>query len=53
MIKPDYAINRQEFLSFLENEARLRIDGFIEGAMEIAEEMHHGVTRDNTGSQLP
>ncbi|MFZ0514716.1 MAG: hypothetical protein WAM14_24140 [Candidatus Nitrosopolaris sp.] len=52
MIKPDYAINRQEFLSFLENEARLRIDGFIEGAMEIAEEMHHGVTRDNTGSSF-
>jgi (p)ppGpp synthase/HD superfamily hydrolase len=48
MIKPDYALNTQDFLSFLENEANIRIDGFIEGAIEVAEEVHHGVTRDNT-----
>lgn len=48
MIKPDYTLNTQDFLSFLENEANIRIDGFIEGAIEVAEEVHHGVTRDNT-----
>jgi len=50
MRKPDYAINRQEFLSFLEKEAKLRIDGFIEGAIEVAEEVHHGVTREDAVS---
>jgi len=50
MKKPDYAINRQEFLSFLENDAKLRIDGFIEGAIEVAEEVHHGVTREDSVS---
>jgi (p)ppGpp synthase/HD superfamily hydrolase len=48
MIKPEYALNKQDFLSFLENEANIRLDGFIEGAMEVAQEVHHGVTRDNT-----
>ena len=48
MITPEYVLNKQDFLSFLENEANIRIDGFIEGAMEVAQEVHHGVTRDNT-----
>jgi (p)ppGpp synthase/HD superfamily hydrolase len=48
MIKPEYALNRQEFLSFLNNEANIRVDDFIEGAIEVAEEVHQGVTRDNT-----
>jgi (p)ppGpp synthase/HD superfamily hydrolase len=47
MKKPDYALNRQEFLSFLEKDAKLRIDGFIEDAIEVAEEVHHGVTRED------
>lgn len=47
MIK-EYALNRQEFLSFLKNDANIRIDGFIEDAIEVAEEVHQGVTRDNT-----
>ncbi len=50
MKKPDYAINRQEFLSFLENDAKLRIDGFIEDAIDVAEEVHHGVTREDAVS---
>ncbi|MFY9871788.1 MAG: hypothetical protein WAK17_18915, partial [Candidatus Nitrosopolaris sp.] len=47
MIK-EYALNRQEFSSFLKNDANIRIDGFIEDAIEVAEEVHQGVTRDNT-----
>jgi (p)ppGpp synthase/HD superfamily hydrolase len=48
MIKPEYGLNRQEFLSILENNANIRIDGFIEDAIEVAEEVHQGVTRDKT-----
>ena len=47
MKKPEYEITRQEFLSFLENDAKLRIDGFIEDAIEVAKEIHHGVTRED------
>lgn len=52
MVKCDYALNRQQFLDFLENQAGLRIDDFIQGAIEVAEEVHHGVTRDNTASSF-
>src|SRR5690349_24785008 len=43
----DFAVSKQEFTAFLENEARLRIDDFIEGAIEIAEEVHSGVKRED------
>jgi (p)ppGpp synthase/HD superfamily hydrolase len=43
----DYTINRQDFLSYLEREAKLRIDDFIEGAVEVAEEVHQGVKRED------
>jgi (p)ppGpp synthase/HD superfamily hydrolase len=47
MEKLDYAISRQEFLTFLENEAKLRVDDFVEGAIEAAEEIHLGVKRED------
>lgn len=43
----EFAVSKQEFTAFLENEARLRIDDFIEGAIEIAEEVHSGVKRED------
>jgi (p)ppGpp synthase/HD superfamily hydrolase len=46
----DFAVSKQEFTAFLENEARLRIDDFIEGAIEIAEEVHSGVKREDRSS---
>jgi (p)ppGpp synthase/HD superfamily hydrolase len=47
MDKSKYSVNKQEFLRFLENEAKLRIDDFVQGAIEVAEEVHHGVKRED------
>jgi (p)ppGpp synthase/HD superfamily hydrolase len=50
---PTHALSSEEFLSYLENKARLRVDDFIKGAMEVAEEVHAGVKReDGTSSFL-
>jgi (p)ppGpp synthase/HD superfamily hydrolase len=43
----DYAVSEQEFTAFLENEAKLRVVDFIKGAIEIAEEVHSGVKRED------
>jgi (p)ppGpp synthase/HD superfamily hydrolase len=45
--KPTYEASKEEFLSFLENEAKLRVDNFIEGAIRVAEEIHQGVKRED------
>ena len=47
MKKPEFAMSKQEFLVFLEKEANVRVDDFVEGAIELAEEVHHGVTRED------
>ncbi|UVS70236.1 HD domain-containing protein [Nitrososphaera viennensis] len=39
--------SRSEFLSFLENEGRFRPDSLIEGAIEVAEEVHAGLVRED------
>jgi (p)ppGpp synthase/HD superfamily hydrolase len=44
--KPE-SVSKQEFIAFLQNEAKLRVDDFIEGAIEIAEEVHSGVKRED------
>jgi (p)ppGpp synthase/HD superfamily hydrolase len=44
---PTTRASRSEFLSFLENEGRLRPDSLIEGAIEIAEEVHAGLVRED------
>ncbi len=41
------SVGKGEFLSFLENEGRLRIDSLIEGAVEVAEEVHAGLVRED------
>lgn len=41
---------KNEFLSFLENEGRVRVDSLIEGAMEVAEEVHAGLKREDNKS---
>src|ERR671931_2443094 len=45
--KPDSAFSKQKFAAFLENEANLRVDDFIQGAIEVAEEVHYGVKRED------
>ncbi|HEU04573.1 MAG TPA: hypothetical protein ENH95_05625, partial [Nitrosopumilus sp.] len=41
------SVTKNELISFLENEAKMRIDTMIEGAMEMAEEVHAGVKRED------
>jgi (p)ppGpp synthase/HD superfamily hydrolase len=41
------SVSRESFLSFLENEANIRMDGFLESAMAVAEEVHEGVYRED------
>src|SRR5512133_2326925 len=45
--KPIYTVDRQEFIAFVKNEDRLRVDDFIESALEVAEEVHSGVKRED------
>jgi (p)ppGpp synthase/HD superfamily hydrolase len=43
-------ISRQEFLDFLQNEGKVRLDDYIEGAVEVAEEVHSGLMREDGAS---
>ncbi len=50
---PIESVTKDELLSFLENEIKFRIDTIVEGAVEMAEEVHAGVKReDGTSSFL-
>jgi (p)ppGpp synthase/HD superfamily hydrolase len=40
-------ISKNEFVAFLQNEAKIRVDDYIEGAMEMAEEVHSGLMRED------
>ncbi|WP_415282217.1 HD domain-containing protein [Candidatus Nitrososphaera sp. FF02] len=46
------AATKGEFLSFLQDEGRLRIDSLIEGAVELAEEVHAGLKREDGKSSF-
>lgn len=47
------SITKEELLSYIENEAKIRIDSLIESAVETAEEVHSGIKReDGTSSFL-
>ena len=47
------SVTKDELLSFLENKVKFRIDIIVEGAIEMAEELHAGVKReDGTSSFL-
>ncbi|MGI0035002.1 MAG: hypothetical protein ACRD98_03930, partial [Nitrososphaera sp.] len=43
-------VSKGEFLDFLENEAHIRIDSYIENAVEVAEEVHSGLMREDGAS---
>jgi (p)ppGpp synthase/HD superfamily hydrolase len=45
-------VSKNEFLAFLQNEARVRIDDYIEGAIEMAEEVHSGLLREDGASHF-
>jgi (p)ppGpp synthase/HD superfamily hydrolase len=47
------SIRKDEFLSFIEKEAKIHVDSYIENAIQLAEEVHSGVKReDGTSSFL-
>ncbi|HXV47009.1 MAG TPA: hypothetical protein VD736_10085 [Nitrososphaera sp.] len=39
--------SKNEFMAFLENEAKIRVDDYIEGAIEVAQEVHSGLMRED------
>jgi (p)ppGpp synthase/HD superfamily hydrolase len=44
------SVRKNEFLSFIENEAKIHIDSYIENAIQLAEEVHSGVKREDGSS---
>src|SRR5919204_6941135 len=40
-------VSKPEFLDFLQNEANVRVDNYVEGAIEVAEEVHSGLMRED------
>jgi (p)ppGpp synthase/HD superfamily hydrolase len=40
-------VSKHEFLVFLQDEAKVRLDDYIEGAVEVAEEVHSGLMRED------
>jgi (p)ppGpp synthase/HD superfamily hydrolase len=47
------SVRKREFISFVESEAKIHVDSYIENAIQLAEEVHSGVRReDGTSSFL-
>jgi (p)ppGpp synthase/HD superfamily hydrolase len=40
-------VGKHEFLAFLQDQAKVRLDDYIEGAVEVAEEVHSGLMRED------
>jgi (p)ppGpp synthase/HD superfamily hydrolase len=48
MDKPNIPrVSKPDFLSFLQDEAKVRLDDYTEGAVEVAEEVHSGLMRED------
>ncbi len=45
-------VTKDEFLAFLENDANMRVDSYLEGAVELGEEVHSGLVREDGISQF-
>src|SRR5919204_1303102 len=43
-------VSKHDFLAFLQNEAKVRLDDYIEGAVEVAEDVHSGLMREDGAS---
>jgi len=46
MDKPISLVRKEEFLAFLDNNG-IRLDAYIEGAVEVAEDVHSGLSRED------
>ena len=47
MIDPYSPVSLQRFLEFLKLEANIRVDNLLEGAIEVAEQVHSGLLRED------
>jgi len=47
-----HSATKEELLNVIENEAKIRIDSFVEGAIELAEEVHLNVKREDEKSSF-
>jgi len=47
-----YSATKENLLNIIENEAKIRIDSFLEGAIELAEEVHSEVKREDGKSSF-
>jgi len=43
-------VSKHDFLAFLQDEANIRVDDYVEGAIEVAEEVHSGLIREDSNS---
>ena len=43
-------VKKNEFLAFIEKEAKIHVDNYIESAIQLAEEVHRGVKREDGAS---
>jgi (p)ppGpp synthase/HD superfamily hydrolase len=46
------SVKKGEFISFVEREAKIHIDSYIENAIQLAEEVHSGVRREDGASSF-
>lgn len=46
------SVRKGEFISFVEREAKIHIDSYIENAIQLAEEVHSGVRREDGASSF-
>ena len=46
------SIKKKEFFSFIEKEAKIHVDSYIESAVHLAEEVHSGVKREDGSSSF-
>ncbi len=46
------SVTKEELLNAIENKAKIRIDSFVEGAIELADEVHSGVVREDGKSSF-
>ena len=47
-----HSATKEDLLNIIENEAKIRIDSFVEGAIELAEEVHSKVVREDGKSSF-
>ena len=41
------SVKKKDFLFFIEKEAKIHVDSYIESAIHLAEEVHSGVRRED------